>query len=208
MKIRYGILLLSSISLLILSCSKETITPELYGSIDGRVLASKTDEGLGGVNITTSPATNSIITNSNGSFSLNEVPTGNYSINAEKSGYSSSSVSVKVREDRKASAQIYMKQVERNNKKYLSAEVTSWNARAKNDSTFVEVEFMVQNTSSETDIGTYEIYFEIFTDGPEFYYEVRDSSLSAGERNIQNFEKFIRNNKVDSVQISDTYTSE
>lgn len=207
MKVRYGLLLLSSISLLILSCSKETITPELYGSIDGKVLTNKTDEGLGGVNITTSPATNSIITNQDGSFSLNEVPTGSYSINAEKSGYRSTSVSVQVREDKAASAQIYMKTAEGNHKKYLSAKVTSWSARSQNDSTFAEVEFMVQNTSSETDIGTYEIYFEIFTSGPEFYHEVRDTSLAAGERNIGSFERFVRNNDIDSVRISDTYTS-
>lgn len=207
MEKRYSLLLIASIVVLMAACSKETVSPELYGSIDGQVLASDTQQGIGGVNITTSPATNSIMTKSDGSFSLNEVPTGSYTINAEKAGYISKSVSIKVREDKTASAQIFMEQEAGNSKKYLSAEVTSWSARAQNDSTFAEVEFMVKNTSSETDIDTYEVYFEIFTNGPEFYYEIRDTSLAAGERNIEGFEKYVRDNEVDSVRISGTYTS-
>ncbi|MDZ7659866.1 MAG: carboxypeptidase regulatory-like domain-containing protein [Fodinibius sp.] len=192
-------------------CSKETITPETFGNINGQVLNSETEEGVGGVNITTSPATNSIITNQDGSFTLNEVTTGNYNITASKSDFESATVSVKVREGKTATAQIYLDPEDGNGEKSLTAQVTAWNERRVNvdstgsDSTFADVEYEVTNSSDDTDIDEYEVYFKIYTTGETFSREEADTALAAGERNIAEFSKYVHQTTIDSVVVSGTY---
>src|SRR6056297_634218 len=118
MKFKYFITITLCLAALI-GCSKETITPETFGNIDGQVLNSETEDGVGSVNITTSPATNSILTNQDGSFSFNEVTTGNYNITASKSGFESATVSVNVREGKTATAQIFLKPDDESGEKSL-----------------------------------------------------------------------------------------
>ena len=192
---------------LFIGCSKETISPETFGNIEGEILDSETSNGIPSVNITTTPATNSILTDNNGSFVISEVPTGTYTINADKKGYESNSVSVKVAEDKTASAQMYLDDESGNNSSQnLSAEVTSWSDRVEGDTTFVQVEYKVKNDSQDTQINEYEIYFEVLTNnGPAFYHEVRDTSLASGEQNISSFEKYIRDNQTDTVLVDGTY---
>ena len=189
-------------------CSKETVTPETLGNIDGQVLDGETEEGIASVNITTSPATNSIITDGNGSFTLRDVPTGQYSVTAKKSGYESATVNVNVRQGETATAQIFLDTEGSNAQRYLEAEVTAWNETTSNDSTFAEVEYEVRNTSDNTDIKEYEVYFDIYTTGNTFSREEADTALSAGERNIGDFRKYVRQTTIDSVVVTDTYTSD
>lgn len=206
MSIRYLLTFIICIASL-LGCSKETISPELFGSVEGQVFNSETEEGLGGVNITTSPATNSITTGENGTFELNEVPTGPYSVTAKKSGYESSSVNVQVNEDQTATAQIYLDPEDINGKKYLSAHVTVWTETSSNDSTFAEVEYEVRNTSENTHIDQYEVYFNIYTSDKTFSREVRDTTLAPGERDIAAFKKYVQQASIDSVTVSGTFTT-
>ncbi|WP_322575748.1 carboxypeptidase regulatory-like domain-containing protein [Fodinibius sp.] len=210
MNIKYSIIALLCMTAL-WGCSKETITPETFGNINGQVLNSETEEGVGGVNITTSPATNSIITNQDGSFTLNEVTTGNYNITASKSDFESATVSVKVREGKTATAQIYLDPEDGNGEKSLTAQVTAWNERRVNvdstgsDSTFADVEYEVTNSSDDTDIDEYEVYFKIYTTGETFSREEADTALAAGERNIAEFSKYVHQTTIDSVVVSGTY---
>ncbi len=210
MKIKHSLFII--LCFVILSgCSKETITPETFGNIDGQVLNSETEEGVGGVNITTSPATNSILTNKDGSFGLNEVTTGNYNVTASKSGYESATVSVNVREDKTATAQIFLDPEGKNGEQSLTAEVTAWNQRTvdvdttDSDSTFVDVEYQVMNNSEDIDIDEYEVYFDIYTSGETFSREEGDTALAAGERNIGEFSKYAHQTTIDSVVVSGTY---
>lgn len=212
MNIKYSIVaLLCMVALW--GCSKETITPETFGNIEGQVMNSETEEGVRGVNITTSPATNSIITNQDGSFSLNEITTGNYNITASKSDFESATVSVNVRQGKTATAQIFLDPEGGNGEKSLAAEVTAWNERTVNidstgsDSTFVDVEYEVMNESDDIDIDRYEVYFKIYTSGQTFSREEADTALSAGERNIADFSKYVHQTTVDSVVVNGTYTS-
>jgi len=206
MYINKSLLFVVCVSLLV-GCSKETISPETFGNIEGKILDSENSDGIPSVNITTTPATNSILTDNNGSFVISEVPTGTYTINADKKGYESNSVSVKVSENKTASAQMYLDEdADNNSSENLSAEVTSWNDRVEGDTTFVEVEYKVKNNGEDAKINEYEIYFEVLTNGGSaFYHEVRDTSLAAGEQNIGSFEKYIRQNQTDTVLVSDTY---
>jgi len=210
MSIKYSIVALLCMTVL-WGCSKETITPETFGNINGQVLNSETEEGIGSVNITTSPATNSIITNQDGSFTLNEVNTGNYNITASKSDYESSTVSVNVREGKTATAQIFLDPEDGNGEKNLTAEVTAWNQRTVNqdttdsDSTFADVEYQVTNNSDDIDIDEYEVYFDIYTTGETYSREEADTALASGERNIGEFSKYVHQTTIDSVVVSGTY---
>lgn len=183
------------------------ITPETFGDIDGQVYDSETDEGIASVNITTTPATNSIITNQDGTFNLTKVPTGQVSVTANKTGYESNTINVNVREGKTATAQIYLDSEGANGQQYLEAEVKAWNETTRNDSTFAEVEYEVRNTSDNSDIKKYEVYFDIYTTGNTFSREEADSALAAGERNIGEFKKYIRQTSLDSVVVNDTFTS-
>ena len=77
MKLNVTILfVLLTSSLLWFGCAKETVDPELYGSIEGRVQTSS-GEGLSSVSITTTPGTDAILTDANGQFTISDIPTGN-----------------------------------------------------------------------------------------------------------------------------------
>lgn len=191
----------------LMGCSKETVSPELFGRIEGQVFNSETEENLRGVNITTSPATNSITTGEDGTFELNDVPTGPYSVTAKKSGFESSSVNIQVNEDQTATAQIYLDPQENNGKKYLSANVTVWTEVSRNDSTFAEVEYEVRNTSKNNHINEYEVYFNIYTSDETFSWEERDTTLAPGERDIAAFKKYVQQASIDSVTVSGTFTT-
>lgn len=205
MNLKYSIAITLCIAMVI-GCSKETLTPETFGNIEGQVLDAETEEGVSSVNITTSPATNSIITNQNGGFSIQEVPTGQYTITAEKSGFETASVNVSVRQSKTASAQIYLNAEGENAAQYFSAQVTAWTETSSNDSTFAEVEYQVTNDSEDTEIQEYEVYFDIYTPANTYSQEERDSSLAAGERNIGSFRKYVGdNNAIDSITVSGTY---
>lgn len=104
----YRILLLLSIFITIVSCEKVTIEDETFGSIQGTVIDSETDLPINNANITTTPPTNSILTEEDGTFRLDEIPVGSYSIQARKNEFQNNSVSVAVRENQIAVANIVL----------------------------------------------------------------------------------------------------
>ena len=99
-------LLFLTAGLLFTSCEKDAIDLETFGSIEGFVLNSETDEPMSNVSITTTPPTNSILTSPDGTFRFDEVPSGSYSIQARKADFENNSVSVTVREEQTAIANI------------------------------------------------------------------------------------------------------
>jgi len=192
-------------------CAKETVEPEFFGSIEGSVINSETENGVSNVSIETTPATEAILTNTDGSFQITDIPTGNYVIRASKPGFKSKSVNLMVREDRASSAKILLEpdeEAEGITSEFLKAEVTSWFQTGQSDSSFVDVEYKVSNTSSSTKFTEYEVYFDIFTSGETFLFEVNDTELEPEENNIGTFEKFVRNTVVDSVVVSGIYTKQ
>ncbi len=81
---------------LLSSCKENTVAPVNYGNIQGVVLLPDGKTAVSGALITTNPATESLTTDNSGKFTLNNVPVGNYAINATKSPYNGTSVSVSV----------------------------------------------------------------------------------------------------------------
>jgi len=94
----FPLILFSILFLFFLSCKEDTVEPTFYGSIEGRVIDSETNQPITNAAITTSPPTSSIITDSNGEFIIENIPTGSYSITAKKHSYTSSTISISVKE--------------------------------------------------------------------------------------------------------------
>ena len=196
---------------LIYSCSKETVMTEVFGDIEGKVIHSKTEEPIRNVSISTTPGTVAILTEEDGSFYIGDVPTGNYNIQARKEGFSNTSVSVAVREDRVATAQMVMRPIEEDTsvtKEDLQAEVTNWFNRADGDTTYVDVEFSVANKSASATIEEYEVYFEIQTGGDSFFHDISGTDLKAGQRRFGQFTKNIFDNTATDVIVLDIWVAE
>ncbi|HET6528289.1 MAG TPA: carboxypeptidase-like regulatory domain-containing protein [Balneolaceae bacterium] len=189
-------------------CSQEIIEPEHYGSIEGTVINSLTNNGIQSVSIETSPATEVVLTGNKGQFKLTEVPTGKYVIKANKPEFGLKSVNVLVREGEVSSAKIVLEADGQNSSASLKADVTSWYQTGASDSSFVEIEYRVHNTSSSTMLKHFEVYFDIHNNRETLFYEVADTALNAGETDFGSFRKFVRDVTVDSVVVSGTWVKE
>jgi TolB protein len=88
--------------LIFTSCKEDTVAPELFGSIEGRVIEAREDSlivPITGASVSTSPATTSLVTDTNGEFAFPDISVGSYAISVTKLGYEKKSVSVSVSED-------------------------------------------------------------------------------------------------------------
>lgn len=208
-----ALIVLSAAGLFLNSCAKDTIEAETFGDIEGIVINGETDEGIAKVNITTTPATNAIPTEDDGTFTINNIPTGNYTIQARKNDFRSSSVSVAVREGNVATAFISMNPEDEEPDSTVSmndveAGITSWFNDVSGDSTHVDVNYRVTNSSDSGTVSEYEIYFEIeTTSGVSFYFDVAGEDLRAGQTRNGNFREYIRDNEATDVVINDVWIS-
>ena len=106
MKIKY--IFISIILFIFPSCTENTVEPILYGNLSGVVLSPDGKIKISGASVTTNPPSNAIITNSDGSFSIENVPIGNYMVTAAKSGYSKGSVTIAVNNSETTNAVIFL----------------------------------------------------------------------------------------------------
>jgi len=195
-----------------LSCSKDVMEPELFGDIEGIVIDSITEEGVPNVGITTAPASDAILTNSDGSFSFTDLPVGNYTIQARKNGFINNSVSVAVRDNKTSVARILLKPEEDDTpvrEEDLEVIISSWFNETRGDSSFVDVEYRVSNLSTVNDIDEYEIYFEIETGGDtNFFYDVSGTNLKKGQNRVGGFSKYIRTFTATDVKVIGVWVSD
>ena len=94
-------------SLLFLGCREGKIEPLLTGIITGQVIFADDLSPLSEVTIRTNPASSSVLTDSDGNFTLNDIPIGAYTIQAEKEGYLTKFESVNVNDN--ASTEVAIK---------------------------------------------------------------------------------------------------
>ena len=209
-----ALIVLSAAGLFFNSCAKDTIEAETFGDIEGIVINGETDEGVAKANVTTTPATNAIFTENDGTFSINNIPTGNYTIQARKNDFRSSSVSVAVREGDVATAFISMNPEEEEPDSTVSmndfeAGITSWFNDVDGDTTHVDINYRVENNSDSGDISKYEVYFQVETNsGISFYFDIEGADLRAGQNRSGNFRGYIRNNEATEVAINDVWISD
>lgn len=72
---------------LFLACSEEQIDDAGKGTVRGRVVDKVKFEPIANAKITSSPTTSTIFTDKDGYFVIDDVPTGEYSFQAQKDGY-------------------------------------------------------------------------------------------------------------------------
>jgi len=90
--------LLSILLLFLFSCKEDTITPEMFGNISGLVLDADDNTPIVGASVTTSPPTNSLVTDDTGKFEYLDITVGNYTITVTKNDYVKNAVSVQVKD--------------------------------------------------------------------------------------------------------------
>lgn len=207
-----ALLLLPLIALVTLAgCDEETVGPESRGSVDGRVQDASTNDPIAGASVTTSPPTQSILTEENGTFAFEDIQTGGYTVEVSKTGYNSRTVTVTVEENRTTAARILLEQSEdaASQNDSLTASVTNWyNDRINRDSTgadsiFADVEYSVRNVG-EVPIRGYEVYFHIGTSEGDFSFEVSGDSLEAEQQDVDSFRKYLPD-EAQTVQVDDIY---
>ena len=192
--------------LLLAGCDETTLTPGLRGTIDGQVLTFEDRAPVAGASITTSPATGAIVTNNDGTFQLRNIPSGSYNISVRKSGFQPSTLSVAVRDDEMTPATILLERdPEATRTDSLTAEIVNWRNRTVSaDTTFVDVEYRVQNVGT-TPIAAYEVYVRITTDGEPFFQEVQGDSLQPQQADVTTIATFLRDRTAQDVTIDDLW---
>jgi len=98
---------IAGILFLNLTCEPPTEVPTT-GTINGVIYDASTSQPMSGVTITTEPTTSSKITDTNGSFKIEGVEPGDYTLQAAKSGYMTNSTTVKVVVGETASADLQL----------------------------------------------------------------------------------------------------
>ncbi len=78
------------------SCSEDTIDAMGTGSLTGTVVRQGTNEALEDVKISSQPASSPVFTDAEGLFSINALTSGQYSIQAELDGFTTSFEAVSV----------------------------------------------------------------------------------------------------------------
>lgn len=84
MKIFFNIIICGFILTTLVSCSEDTINENGFGTLEGTVVKAGDNTPLENVKITTTPASTTVFTNSDGEFIINDIASGQYSVQAEK----------------------------------------------------------------------------------------------------------------------------
>ena len=204
--------LLLGVALVLAGCDDETLGPNARGDIDGEVRDAETGEPIAQASISTSPPTQSVLTDEDGSFKLTGVETGNYTIDISKDGYASKAVTVRVNENEVVEATALL---ERSDDFGADADslrtrvIDFYNDRINRDSTgadsvFVTAEYQAENVG-EVPITDYEIYFRIETAAGTFSREEAGDTLQVGQADIGDFRTYIQHDEAESVEITGTY---
>ena len=204
-------LLGGSLLLFLAGCDEETLGPQTRGSIQGVVQDADPNAPIDQANVTTSPPTQSVLTSDSGTFSLPDIPTGNYSVEATKTGYDARAVQVSVQENQTAGATLLLERGDDFGEPSdsLTVEVTNWfNDRINRDSTgadsiFADVEYSARNVG-DVRIQAYEVYFEIETGQGVFSREVGGDSLASGQRDLGGFRRLVQA-EATAVRVADVY---
>lgn len=205
------VLLPLSLMLLVAGCDEETLGPQTRGTLTGVVQDTETNDPIAQANVTTAPPTQSVLTEEDGTFEIEDVSTGNYSIEASKSGYESRAVEVNVQENQTTSATLLLERGDDfgSENDSLAAQVTNWfTDRINRDSTgadsiFADVEYSARN-AGDVRIQGYEVYFEIDTAEGTFSQEVSGDTLATGQRDVAGFRKYLPA-EPQAVRVEDVY---
>jgi|ABEF01.1.fsa_nt_gi hypothetical protein len=199
----FALFALAALSLI--GCKDGLVEPERFGTVVGSVQDFETGAAISGASISTSPATGSITTSQEGTFSFEDIQTGSYTISASRNGYNSGTATVSVREGVTTQATIFLRPEEDDSPDILfGAEVLNFtNETFTADSSFVTVEYRALNNGEDI-VDAYEVYFRIDTDRGPFYQEIGGTDLGAGEQDVGTFRKRLLGAIAQVVVVEDT----
>jgi len=212
---RFGLLALLLGGLVVLSgCDDETLGPTARGDIEGAVRDAETGDPIAQASISTSPPTQSVLTDDDGSFELRGVEAGNYTIDISKTGYETAAVTVRVNENDVAEATALLERSDdfgQETDSLRTQVIDFYNDRVNRDSTgadsvFVTAEYQAENVG-EVPITAYEIYFRIETAAGTFSREETGDTLAVGQADIGDFRTYIQHEEAESVEITGTYVA-
>ena len=109
------IVIISILTLFQISCNEDTIQPEKTGNISGTVLDADDNTPISDASVTTSPPTNSSVTDSSGKFEYMNITAGDYTITISKNNYLKNAVSVQVKDGETVSPIILLSKSTTNN---------------------------------------------------------------------------------------------
>ena len=81
------------------ACNEDTVDPVFYGSLQGSVTYKSSGAPAGGIEVSTTPTTTTVVTNDEGQFLFTDIPTGEYSVVAKIEGYKNATGKVLVTEN-------------------------------------------------------------------------------------------------------------
>ena len=203
---RFAALVVSTLALALAGCKDGLVEPERFGTIQGQVVSFDTGDPVPRAGVTTSPASDAITAGDDGTFEIDDVLVGTYTITATRSGFQPATATVSVRNGRTAQATLFLRDEDDDTGTgtRFAAEVLGFtNEPFKSDSSFVTVEYRAINNGT-TDVARYEVYFRIDTDRGPFYQEVQGTDLGAGERDLGTFRKRLLGATAQAVVIEDT----
>ncbi len=204
------IIIFTVLAFFTISCEDALVDVEEYGSIEGLVINDSTGNPVSQASVTTSPATEAIVSDSDGEFLFSDIPTRDYTISVRKKGYERANVSVAVRDGKAARATILMSESDEDDEEpdvSVEVDITNWwNDVAAEDSVIVNVGYRVQNTG-EVDLSEYEITFRIKSSLGSFYHNEEGGRLQIGRTKTGDFEKYVRYEEADEVEVYEVWHS-
>lgn len=194
-------------------CKSGDIIPDTFGSLQGVILDFETGAPIPGAGVTTSPATDAVVTDASGSFSIADAVTGSYTITANRTGFTPNTATVSVREGRQTQATVFLRPSDDPDDGGtpaidITAEVTGFFNRTisttRGDSTIAVVDYRVRNTGDATVPG-YQVIFRIQTPAGDFFAEVNRTALAVGQTAVGRVEKDTGGAVATAVLVDETF---
>ena len=188
-------------------CKDGTVEPDRFGSLEGRVIDFETFAPISGAQVTTSPATNSVLTGEDGTFVIENALIGTYTITARRNGYVPNTTTIAVREGQTSRAEVLL-DLDDGDDEPTAGELTAMvlnftNETFTTDSSFVSVEYRATNTG-ETTLSDYDVVFRIDTDRGPFFQQITGTSLGPGRSSFGTFRKALLGATASAVVVEST----
>jgi hypothetical protein len=162
-------------AILVIGCSEvNSVGPGGAAAITGRVINALTQAPLAGASISTTPATQSVVSDTAGNFTIANVAAGTYAINASRVGYANASLSVTMTGGQ--NLQVVIPMVVGNGGDSLG---TPWNPmppdNAAGQPTYITLQWSV--TGGTRDSLRYDVYFGTNPDPALAVADITDTTL-------------------------------
>lgn len=158
------------------SCEEDLIEPEEYGIVQGIVTDFETGLPLENVRISTSPISEIEFSDTNGQFTMNNVPVGNVSVEARLDGYETNVEAVFVILDEVSNVVLQMVDDDFNNQPPSAPELLFPENEATNTSRFVEFLWSSSTDPDEDDVEYELTYFKEGSSEYEIVSGITDTS--------------------------------